>query len=245
MQKYYRNHLLTYSFCRNQSKLTLTSETEASQKITEEISRLIILANTVLSTTLPELSCTCRNDDTNETIIVTADTAGTDVLEHSVTILNKNDETTSTLPYTDNNNADLCNKNTNPLMTTIEKKNNDYILSLAMLNNETEDELTGFQLNEKEQTYINAKNVFIQRTPQATIEKRNDLNNSNFIEDESGFSSMSSFQEIGIPIISIIPPSPCKEMSYMEDIPDILEDTENWKTDAIDIEKQTVKVFWV
>lgn len=85
-----------------------------------------------------------------------------------------------------------------------------------------------------------------------TIETESQLKNRDFsqaisfIEDESGFSSMSSFQEIGIPIINIIPPTPCKDISFtIRDLELIDGGDGKWKPAALELDKHTMQVFWV
>ena len=117
----------------------------------------------------------------------------------------------------------------------------DFIVSSSPLSCGMENDFAGNNVSQKEE---NTKTQMETKT--TVMDKRNNYNHvANFIEDESGFSSMSSFQEIGIPIISIIPPSPCKEVGYIEEFSDILDGPEKWKTDTMDLDKQTVKVFWV
>ncbi|XP_059059932.1 uncharacterized protein LOC131853129 [Achroia grisella] len=235
----------------NQSKLSLTSETEASQKISEEMSRLITLANTVLGTKLPDLTCTCveipaelKSTSSSNPIekkmgsepdrkapiinIMEQDTRNTFILNAVCDTDDTYDGINKFIQVKDNTLTNFIDKSTNGGL---------------------ENKFAGIQVNDKNHTNgLSAKNgvetnAIVSKTP---IDRKIDYNHmSNFIEDESGFSSMSSFQEIGIPIISIIPPSPCKEVGYLEEIPDILGDHEKWKTDTIELDKQTVKVFWV
>lgn len=201
---------------RSQSKISLTSENETSHKISEEMSRLINLANTVLSTNLLDLSSTCNDNATNMV--------------------------TSTFKVDDSTLYDI-------------KKLKDSAVALTLIKEDSTLETHGTQKSELQGRYLDKLNDGDCSAPRAESDKnairkistdrKNDFNSSQFMEDESGFSSMSSFQDIGIPIISIIPPSPCKELGYMVDIPDIIEDSEKWKTDTIELEKQPVKVFWV
>lgn len=200
------------------------------------MSRLINLANTVLSTNLPELSSACNDNATN-----------------TVTCSFKVDDST---------------------LDDDVKKLKDSAVALTLVEEDSTFEMHGTQMSELQRHYfdkfpvklpnlgksdddeinikINEVNYSAPRaeseknaTRKISIDRKNDFNSSQFMEDESGFSSMSSFQDIGIPIISIIPPSPCKEVGYMVDMPDIIEDSEKWKTDTIELGKQPVKVFWV
>lgn len=225
---------------RSPSKLFSTPEEEPTQKISEEITRLITLANTVLSTKLPDLACTYNEPD-YASIIETADDKSQ--RNNYISSLNVTDEdiTNTYVLETIRDSEDPFNGMTTDV---IEAKNgiiNDIIMSPSPL------PISGLE-NIAEVKSIGENAVKTTDAPTKTqrfVEKRNEYNHAaNFIEDESGFSSMSSFQEIGIPIISIIPPSPCRDVRYIDDITDILEDTK-WKSDPVDLNKQSVKVFWV
>ncbi|CAG9782361.1 unnamed protein product [Diatraea saccharalis] len=240
---------------RNQIRCPLYSENETAQKISEETLRLITLANTVLSTNLPDLACTCTDnvDDgatkTTEINLIDKDGLRNNDSMSSLGLIEENTANTYIL-NTDNDSNDIyesINEN------FIEGKNsamNDFIVTQSPLHCGLENDFATFELNEKgRQSTLSEKHVT--ETVNGTILKsthnrRNEFSHvSNFIEDESGFSSMNSFQEIGIPIISIIPPSPCKEVNYIDEIPDILNEPEKWKSDTLELDKQTVKVFWV
>lgn len=228
---------VNYIFCnyRSQSKLSLTPENETSQKISEEMSRLINLAKTVLSTKLPDLSSTCNDNATN---VVTSPLKVDDSLLNDIKKL-KDSAVALTLIEEDNT---LEIKRTQ--MSEFQGSYfDDFAIKPTNLGKPDEG-VINIKLNEAKYSAPRAdseSNVI----RKISIDRKNDLNCSHFMEDESGFSSMSSFQDIGIPIISIIPPSPCKELGYMVDMPDIIEDSEKWKTDTIELEKQPVKVFWV
>ncbi|KAM3968772.1 uncharacterized protein ACR2FA_000639 [Aphomia sociella] len=235
----------------NQSKLSLSPETEASQKISEEMSRLITLANTVLSTKLPDLACTCTDVPTEQNGISSLSHVDKeDSRKTSTSSFNVVEETTNAfILNTICDTEDTYEAITNKFMEAKDKTLTNFIGSPSSLTYGLEKDLAGVKLNENENsnsltakhsTEVNVK------ASKISIDRKNDYNNvSNFIEDESGFSSMSSFQEIGIPIISIIPPSPCKEVGYLEEMSDVLNEHEKWKTDTIELDKQTVKVFWV
>lgn len=226
--------------------MSLVSENETGQKLTEEMSRLITLANTVLSTKLPDLACACVHFRTEPTFQLTEESKKEENTPNSETdSLNsyKKNSTENIVLNTDcksevyngiaNKFADMEN---NSIL-------NDFIVSQSPLSFESENNSSGVELFKPEQP--GSQNGLVTSCGKVvqTVDKRNEYNgSSNFIEDESGFSSMSSFQEIGIPIISIIPPSPCKEVDYLEEIAD---ETEKWKTDTIELDKQSVKVFWV
>lgn len=223
----------------NQSKLSLSSDTDSSQKITEEISRLITLANTVLSTKIPDLSCNCS--DSND-VSKNDSLPNDDILEdnESNPALNLIDEETTnafilnTIYDSEDAFNDLANK-----YSDVKDEFTDFIVSSSPLSCGLENDFAGININQKDE---------IKTTESKTrpMNKRSEYNHvANFIEDESGFSSMSSFQEIGIPIISIIPPSPCKEVGYIEELTNILDGNEKWKSEAVDLDKQSVKVFWV
>lgn len=231
--------ILLFSIYRNQSKLSLSSDTDSSQKITEEISRLITLANTVLSTKIPDLSCNCS--DSND-VSKNDSLPNDDILEdnESNPALNLIDEETTnafilnTIYDSEDAFNDLANK-----YSDVKDEFTDFIVSSSPLSCGLENDFAGININQKDE---------IKTTESKTrpMNKRNEYNHvANFIEDESGFSSMSSFQEIGIPIISIIPPSPCKEVGYIEELTNILDGNEKWKSEAVDLDKQSVKVFWV
>lgn len=217
-------------YYRSQSKVSLTPENETSQKISEEMSRLIILANTVLGTKLPDLLSTYSDNPTK-------------VNDISLNDIKKLNDPVVTLTLIE---EDI--KSTNEINTTnMEESQKPFFDDFSRTPPK-------FDVPDEETANIKQDEIDISATKaeseriairKISIDRKNEFNCSHFLEDESGFSSMSSFQDIGIPIISIIPPSPCKELGYMVDMPDIIEDSEKWKTDTIDLGKQTMKVFWV
>lgn len=226
---------------RNQSKLSLSSDTDGSQKITEEISRLITLANTVLSTKIPDLSCNCNdsNDNMKNDDISNVDSENNE--SNSTLNLVDEDTTNAFILNTIYDSEDALNGLTDKFVDVKNVPLTDFIVSSSPRSCSLENDFASVNANEKREC-IKAQT----ETKRRTMNKGNDYNHvGNFIEDESGFSSMSSFQEIGIPIISIIPPSPCKEVGYIEELTDILDGAEKWKSDSMDLDKQTVKVFWV
>ncbi|KOB77048.1 Uncharacterized protein OBRU01_03734 [Operophtera brumata] len=231
----------TRKISKSPSELLSTPEEESTQKISEEITRLITLANTVLSTNIPDLACTYN--DTPEYIlmseIATQDKSLNNDSISSITLSNDDNDTNTFILTTICNSEDTLNGITNDV-----KKGdvNDFMLSPSPL------VISGLGNDFTEMKIIDknpVKTTDASTKTQRFVEKRNEYNHAaNFIEDESGFSSMSSFQEIGIPVISIVPPSPCKEVCYMDDITYILEETKG-KSAPVDLDKQTVKVFWV
>ncbi|XP_030040327.1 uncharacterized protein LOC115455772 [Manduca sexta] len=237
------NNVNGYKECSvwSQSKLSLTSETETAQKLTEEMSRLITLANTVLSTKLPDLACTCSNTDIsgkNQDIVEArrdknVSTASLDLIEENATAYLLN-----TICDNEDNYQTISNK----YLEAKDKINPDFIDMPSSVTCGLENNFTNIKIDEQV-----PKSGVLNGKLDKSVDKTNEYNNAvNFMEDESGFSSMSSFQEIGIPIISIIPPSPCKEVGYhLEEFTDILNQAEKWKNDSVELDKQTVKVFWV
>lgn len=225
-----------YLLCnyRSHSKLSLTPENETSQKISEEMSRLINLANTVLSTKLPDLSSTCTDNATN---ILTSQLK---IDDSTLNDIKKSKDSVVALALIEEDNTFEING------TQMSDLQGPYFDDFAIkpLNFDKSDEGVNIKLNEVNYSAPRAESES-NALRKISIDRKNDFNSSHFMEDESGFSSMNSFQDIGIPIISIIPPSPCKELGYMVDMPDIIEDSEKWKTDTIELEKQPVKVFWV
>ncbi|XP_053624908.1 uncharacterized protein LOC128683368 [Plodia interpunctella] len=223
----------------SQSKLSLTSETESSQKISQEMSRLITLANTVLSTKLPDLACNCNNDVSSNLNSLTS-------IEKDISL--KPSNTSLNLIEEDTTNAFILNTmcDSEDSFDCISNKFLEAKDIEAPLAYNLDNDITILKLNEKERHGSYAmKNVPESPMKAPNFDGKNEFHHaSNFIEDESGFSSMSSFQEIGIPIISIIPPSPCKEVGYIDEFSDFI-DSEKWKTDSLELDKQTVKVFWV
>ncbi|KAI5646990.1 hypothetical protein NE865_01245 [Phthorimaea operculella] len=212
-------------------------EEETNQKISEEMSRLITLANTVLSTKIPDLACSCNDTQFNLVAPMELNT------ENITSTSNQNDTSLSQIK------EDTVNvSKENEYFLTIKEPNNNLALSLSSLRGyEMDESLLESKSPERKQSslFLDGPSVDLDnRSTTSSAEKRNDMNSS-FIEDESGFSSMSSFQEIGIPIISIIPPSPSKDVGFLDEIPDLLDDLQKWKTDTIELEKQTMKVFWV
>lgn len=216
------------------------------------MTRLITLANTVLSTKLPDLACNCNGnpDDGNDKIVESTQKEETNENDYNASLsLIEEDSTNAFILKTICDGKGMYDSITNKFIEVKDSALNDFIVSQSPLTCGLENGFAGLELKEKErQGPLSVKNV-TELTNGKTLKSSNDKRNeyshvSNFIEDESGFSSMSSFQDIGIPIISIIPPSPCKEVGYMEEIPGILE-PEKWKTDTMELDKQTMKVFWV
>ncbi|RVE46064.1 hypothetical protein evm_009288 [Chilo suppressalis] len=240
---------------RNLMACSLVSDKEISQKISEETLRLITLANTVLSTNLPDLACTCIDNledginKTTETMAIGKEETKVNDTMESLSLIEE-DTTKAIIINSISNSEHIYESINNKLIEVKDSTINDFIVSQSPLTCGLENDFATFGLNEKErQTPLSEKHAAEPvngKILKSTHNKRNEFSHvTNFIEDESGFSSMSSFQEIGIPIISIIPPSPCKEVSYIDEIPDILNEHGNWKTDTLELDKQTVKVFWV
>lgn len=220
----------------------MTLDTDGTQKITEEISRLITLANTVLSTKIPDLACKCN--DSNDTL-KDENISETETLEHNESNTSLNligeDTTNAFILNTIYDSEDAFNGLANKYPVVKDGCFTDFIVSSSPLSCDLENEFAAVNINQKEES------IKIETESKTRVmEKRNGYNHvAHFIEDESGFSSMSSFQEIGIPIISIIPPSPCKEVGYIEEFTDLLDEADKWKSEPMDLDKQTVKVFWV
>ncbi|CAH2036019.1 unnamed protein product, partial [Iphiclides podalirius] len=224
----------------NKSKLSLVSEHETSIKISEEMSRLITLANTVLSTKLPDLACTCV-DKVNDSEARSVDSGVERPLSlnlSTLTISFEKEELRNSIvddlrPY--NGVTDKLVQHDGP---NCDKR------SASPPANPSELKQTPVDIDILDGEPKRGKGSPNTKVSLA-IDKLNDYNAvSNFVEDESGFSSMSSFQEIGIPIISIIPPSPSKEIGCLENST-VSEGTEKWKADAIELDKHSVRVFWV
>ncbi|XP_045784416.1 uncharacterized protein LOC123880359 [Maniola jurtina] len=228
----------------SQSKLSLVSENETGQKLTEEMSRLITLANTVLSTKLPDLTCSCvggRMESTSPLVEAKNDQTSAQIVSKSLDLIEEN--VTDTIVLDTNCKNEIYNGITNGLEDVNNRILSEFIVSQAPLGCGLENEFSGIKLYDQE--HPSSENGFVESCEKVVqkLDKRNEYNvSTHFIEDESGFSSMSSFQEIGIPIISIIPPSPCKEVQNFEEISN---ETEKWQADAIELDKQSVKVFWV
>ncbi|XP_047524690.1 uncharacterized protein LOC125062669 [Pieris napi] len=223
-------------------KLPLVSENEIAKKLSEEMSRLITLANTVLSTKLPDLTCTVSLNGNEQYLKLIEEMKIVETVpDESFTSQNcivekRNESDTSSLKY-------------NSLSFTDFSK--DTILGVIQAhipNNTTQAPFNHILRNDSithNENKLSQSPFISPEEKSCNIDKKTDFNPVlNFIEDESGFSSMNSFQEIGIPIISIIPPSPNKDIAYMDEFPDVNE-TEKWKTDSIEFDKQSVKVFWV
>ncbi|XP_063394277.1 uncharacterized protein LOC134679302 isoform X2 [Cydia fagiglandana] len=233
----------------NQSKLSLTSDSGNSQKITEEISRLITLANTVLSTKLPDLACNDVQNNSNDKIFVSNDDKNESINSNTSTVdlITQNVSTKSFLIKSVScKNSDLYEDLPSSLVDAEDDDIKEFIMPLSTLNCDIGNEFAELKIAKEKQDNIFEEKSKLKNSKSFLCSKKLDYNHavSKFTEDESGFSSMSSFQEIGIPIISIIPPSPCKEMGYVDDIPEDVEETGKWKNE-IELNKQTVKVFWV
>lgn len=193
------------------------------------MTRLINLANTVLSTNLPDLSTTCNDNATN---IVTSSLK---VDDYTLSDIKKLEDSAVALTLIEEDNILEMHG------TQVSELQGPYIDDFAIKPpnfDKSDESVINIKLNKVDYSAPRAESKI-------SIDRKNNFNSSQFMEDESGFSSMNSFQDIGIPIISVIPPSPCKELGYMVDMPDITEDSEKWKTDTIELEKQPVKVFWV
>lgn len=186
----------------SQPKLHSIPETDASQKIKDEITRLITLASSVLSIKLPDLTCNFTETTTNK--------------PESAKENEQTDLDNTLIPSDDSENKDKFDVN---------KLVKDFI----PLNCGLEKKLDTIKVEQK---------------PKMETKPGADKDFAAYIEDESGFSSMSSFQEIGIPIISITPPPQSKEVGYMEEINGLFNETEKWKHETNVVDK-SVKVFWV
>ncbi|XP_063546667.1 uncharacterized protein LOC134754330 [Cydia strobilella] len=231
----------------NQSKLSLTSESGNPQKITEEISRLITLANTVLSTKLPDLACNDVQNNSNDKIFVSNDkNESMNSNTTTMDLITQNVSTKSFLIKSICKNSDLYEDLPSSLVDAEDDDIKEFIMPLSTLNCDIGNEFAKLNISKEKQDHIFEEKSKTKNSKSFVCSKKLDYNHavSKFTEDESGFSSMSSFQEIGIPIISIIPPSPCKEMGYVDDIPEVVEETGKWKNE-IELNKQTVQVFWV
>lgn len=203
------------------------------------MSRLIILANTVLTTKLPDLSSTCSDNASN---LITYPLKVDDITLNDIKKL-KDPAVALTLFEEDMKSTNSLEINTK-IMKELEGPFFDDLSRKPPKLDKPDEGISNIKQNEAVYCAPRAESER-NAIRKISTDRKNDFISSHFTEDESGFSSMNSFQEIGIPIISIIPPSPSKELGYMVDMPDIIEDSEKWKTDTIDIEKQTVKVFWV
>lgn len=208
------------------------------------MSRLITLANTVLSTKLPDLACTCLNNVEATNMAKVTEATARDLFpmptESNISLNSIEENIVHTLILTPT--CDVGDKFDGTTDKYLEGTDKNVDNIDIPLHTELENYIP---VDENEHNLKKQNSGLIIAKTKTVIDKKNDFNLSNFIEDESGFSSMSSFQEIGIPIISIIPPSPCKEMAFLEDIPDITDASEKWKTDTMELEKQTMNVFWV
>ncbi|XP_013161949.1 PREDICTED: uncharacterized protein LOC106113652 [Papilio xuthus] len=228
----------------SQSKLYLVPEHEASQKISEEMSRLITLANTVLSTKLPDLACACvdKNSEMDLKFIGNKKErpASLNLSNIAMNFILEEGLNTKTEDIKSHNCV------TNKITITNGTNSLKHIESTSTTSSDLGEELPEIKIIENDHADNKSGTGSVNGKETQVIGKLNDYNGvSNFIEDESGFSSMSSFQEIGIPLISIIPPSPCKEVGYLEEIPNIIEEKKKWKADTIEMNKQSMKVFWV
>nr|BAM19687.1 unknown unsecreted protein [Papilio xuthus] len=228
----------------SQSKLYLVPEHEASQKISEEMSRLITLANTVLSTKLPDLACACvdKNSEMDLKFIGNKKErpASLNLSNIAMNFILEEGLNTKTEDIKSHNCV------TNKITITNGTNSLKHIESTSTTSSDLGEELPEIKILENDHADNKSGTGSLNGKETQVIGKLNHYNGvSNFIEDESGFSSMSSFQEIGIPLISIIPPSPCKEVGYLEEIPNIIEKKKKWKADTIEMNKQSMKVFWV
>ncbi|KAI8430572.1 hypothetical protein MSG28_000794 [Choristoneura fumiferana] len=215
------------------------------------MSRLIALANTVLSTKLPDLTCACSdlsNVSNASKISATIEKTESRGMSSSTMDLIEEDVTANTLVIrTDCYSSDLYKGLPSTPVDADDPSLEELITVPSVQSCDLENGFAEIKLGDKEQRSPLSENKSNNKTSRTfSNNRRLDFNNkhNNFIEDESGFSSMSSFQEIGIPIISIIPPSPCKEVAYVDDIPEIMEEAGNWKNE-IELNNQAVKVFWV
>ncbi|VVC93784.1 unnamed protein product [Leptidea sinapis] len=215
----------------NHSHLTLVPENETATKLSEEMTRLITLANTVLSTNIPNLAC-AYSDNGNESSLTN---------EEEESKQNMSVELLKTGESIDSNVCETGYKITISVEPEKDLMDLFKVSDISINSDHTND----FNKKTETEDYPNQPDV---RTDKISINTKSDfISLSNYIEDESGFSSMNSFQEIGIPIISIIPPSPSKEISYLDRIPNIYneKEEEKWKSDSVEYDKQNVKVFWV
>lgn len=209
------------------------------------MSRLITLANTVLSTKLPDLACACVCNRSKSSLQLHEDSKKEEASVHNETdSLNLNlNSTIDNIVLITNCNTETHNGITNKFDDVKNKILNDFIVSQSPLCFGLKNNSSDVMVFEQETPVSQNSLVTSCGNVGQAVDKGSEYNaSSNFIEDESGFSSMSSFQEIGIPIISIIPPSPSKEVEYLEEI---AAENEKWKADNIELDSQSVKVFWV
>lgn len=223
----------------NQSKLSLVPEINSDRKITEEISRLIILANTVLSTKLPELAST-STEDVSKAEDKTFRALPRVAIKETKEKLHLIKEDIASNVYTLNTHG---NSNSYDDMTNKYIETKDHAKSFLTLPSSL---TSGF-----ENDFASMKLMQSRVRRESNEEKHPKPSRceciGNMFEDESGFSSMSSFQDIGIPIINIIPPSPNEETSeYSGEFDTAAHNGDLWKPDdESKADEQSVKVFWV
>lgn len=235
----------------------MAAETNIGQKLSEEISRLITLANTVLSTKLPALACVCidssiKDAETN-TDKIKIDVKGKEGYNDTKESLSLIEEDTTSNLFAFNSTCNNTNDFDGLTKTYIESKDKNLekiLLASSPLTCGLENDFASIKLTSEKSFSVTTKMTNVEKdngkSTKIMLEKRFENTTSNFIEDESGFSSMSSFQEIGIPIINIIPPTPCKEICFSNESNEIEDVDDKWKDmKSLEPNNQTMKVFWV
>lgn len=255
---------------RNNSKQRNKQGTE--YVIHEEIARLINLANSVMSTKLPDISCNCdepKSEAENPKVLNNNGSLEPDFPMVDLTT-KKNYKTTFDGRFElikevfsarlDKYDAEEYTKKIEGIIGELSTPSSDYNDNKGGTAedknmNENAENYTFRQGGDNEvyndnkhgtvagETTNNMPNVVKNTTDVAINDK------ASYAEGESGFSSMTSFQDIGIPIINVSPPTPeSKEEQEKKASPavdfNLLEEMETWGAQDLDHE-QAMNVFWV
>lgn len=243
-------------FSWKQSKFTTKHMHNDNRKLSQEISRLVSLANSVLNTKLPDLldasvsrTTTTLPDSSapNKSIDGKENTPTNSLVTTEIEVSSYKSEVEGEITTVDLGEMTQkyvsCNNNVKPLKTAI---------SPSALTCGLEEDFASSNFNEG---YVDFTINLISNTGKRPIEPSEPANAkpSNeqshiFLEDESGFSSMNSFQEVGIPIINIIPATPSQDIIYDLKMDNILtkrinDNGSEWITSTEP--KQPIQVFWV
>lgn len=226
--------------------MSLMPEINSGKKISEEITRLITLANTVISTKLPELAVAGINIENNTENVAINETKE-EVFENKASVKRENVPHIFTMDTCGT--SDVFDGLTNKYIGINDERSEKHLTIPSSLTSGFENDFAAMDLVastsvKNVQNASNATEKNKTKNNKAVPEKRSD-NVGHLFEDESGFSSMSSFQEIGIPIINIIPPTPSDDEECTGALNIVAHNGDSWKTTDSSESGKNVKVFWV
>lgn len=243
-------------FSWKQSKFPTKDVHNDNRKLSQEISRLVSLANSVLNTKLPDLLDASASRTSTTLPAYTASEKSTEVKESTPTnsVVTTGLEVSSYKPEVDGEitTVDLdemtqkyisCNNNVKPLKAVVPPSPLTCGLEEDFASGKFNEDYVDFTMN-----LISNASKRPKEPSETAADRRTNEQSHIFLEDESGFSSMNSFQEVGIPIINIIPATPSQDIIYDLKMDNILskrinDNASEWM--ASTGPKQPIQVFWV